>query len=548
MVVEASFNAYRLSVGFGKTVAPTWRYHLLNVVIVHYHLNRGGVTQVITNHLQSLHERADGLMPTRLVLLHGGSRRGFPDDPASRWPRFEVMEKVVPELEYDEGVTSEPQPHRLTCKIADSLRGAGCRPNDTVLHIHNHSLGKNLSVPSVLPELAALGYGLLLQIHDFVEDFRPINYRRLQHALSPDAPEQLATMLYPQAPRIHYAVLNGRDQRLLRDAGIESSRLHLLPNPVQSFQSLDDRPAARDRLKEKLHISFDSRYVLSPVRGIRRKNLGESLLWAAAAPPDTAFGFTLPPTNPLELPSYEHWRKVARELDLPCFFEVGADDALRLDENFAACDRVLTTSLAEGFGFVFLEPCLAGRAVVGRDLPEITDDFKHEGMTFAGLQARVSIPVEWIDRNRLIDGYERSFNSTLQAFGQPLRSRLELATGIDHGVHDGCIDFGVLTSELQEGVLRKVCRSPQALDVLRSTNPWLCESIQSRDDAFRSEAECNAGIVNRRFSISVFGDRLVSIYRSILESPSEPTAGHLMHGDRILNTFLRLDRFYPVRI
>ena len=243
---------------------------------------------------------------------------------------------------------------------------------------------------------------MLLQLHDFAEDFRSANYGRLRAVLTPGGTERLPHLLYPQGRHIHYAVLNRRDETMLRTAGVAATQLHLLPNPVQPPERLTDRATGRARLAERFGIRGESRYVLYPVRGIRRKNLGETLLWAALTRDVAVFGVTLAPLNPLERHRYARWCTVASELHLPCIFEVGGEDGLTLAENFAACDRVLTTSLAEGFGLVFLEACLSQRPLIGRDLPEVTSDFVQRGVTFTGLHSRVDVPVAWLGRQEAI--------------------------------------------------------------------------------------------------------------------------------------------------
>ena len=106
-------------------------------------------------------------------------------------------------------------------QLADDLQAAarnalGSLPD--LWHVHNHSLGKNLALPGALQALGDAGQRLLLQLHDFAEDGRPLNYR-------------------------HYAVLNGRDLKLLGAAGIPPARLHALANPV-SLQA--DTTASED--------------------------------------------------------------------------------------------------------------------------------------------------------------------------------------------------------------------------------------------------------------------------------------------------------------
>ena len=115
------------------------------------------------------------------------------------------------------------------------------RPSETIVHVHNHSLGKNLAVPAALRHLADKGFALLLQIHDFAEDFRPPNYGRLRASSSSDNAQAIAAWLYPQAPHVHYAVLNDRDLSILQEAGVSGDRVHLLPNAVAPFDHLPDK-------------------------------------------------------------------------------------------------------------------------------------------------------------------------------------------------------------------------------------------------------------------------------------------------------------------
>ena len=143
----------------------------------------------------------------------------------------------------------------------------------------------------------------------------------------------------------------------------------------RKIESLIPEPERR-RLSDEFAVSADDRFVLYPVRCIRRKNVGEALLYGKLAPPGTVVGVTLPPLNPVAIPVYARWQQLAAEWELPCRFDVGVAGKLTFAESLAASDLILTTSVAEGFGMVFLESWLASRALVGRDLPEITADFK----------------------------------------------------------------------------------------------------------------------------------------------------------------------------
>ena len=150
----------------------------MKLAILHYHLNRGGVTQVIANHLRSL-----ATLPERerdaykVAVVFGGRCEDWPQNLLAELPLRQAISCVVPELDYDDHHPVEPE--RLAQRLEETLRGNGFSSDETVIHAHNHSLGKNSALPEALAGLAVKGYGLLLHIHDFAEDFRPENYRRL---------------------------------------------------------------------------------------------------------------------------------------------------------------------------------------------------------------------------------------------------------------------------------------------------------------------------------------------------------------------------------
>jgi hypothetical protein len=220
---------------------------------------------------------------------------------------------------------------------------------------------------------------------------------------------------------------------------------------------------------------------------------------------------------------------------------------LSLADNLAACDRVLTTSLAEGFGLIFLESCLSRRPLIGRDLPEITNDFVERGVTFAGLQPRVDVPVEWIGREELLDMAVRTYNATLESYGHAPLSRLAMDEGLECKLRNGCIDFGDLNAELQEWVIRKVCGDTDAMETLVTINPFLRDAIASHDAEYTAEAERNAAVVTSQYSSDASASQLTGIYQRVMASPRGPQSA-LKAGERILDAFLCLPRFRPVRL
>ena len=518
----------------------------MNVAIVHYHLNRGGVTQVIANHLRSLDAAGDATTPESIAIFYGGRHEGWPDDLLSQLDALDVSLCVVEGLEYDEDRVARP---RL---LAEALHAAfkriGFVPQETVVHVHNHALGKNVSLPGALAELARREYHLLLQIHDFPEDFRPANYRRLSTALASGGAADLPSILYPQAEHIHYSTLNGRDDAILRRAGVAASRRHMLPNPVADLGELPRRSAARDSLAATFGVPQDRRFLLYPVRCIRRKNVGEALLWSALAKRDTTVGLTLPPLNPQEQPSYQAWRRLATELELPCVFELGAPGGLPFHENLAAADRLLTTSVAEGFGMVFLESWLADRPLIGRDLPEITADFVAAGIQFDRLQPQLSVRVDWVGKDRFAEMFQAAYLQARADYGRRPPAADELRRQIEPLVDDDQVDFGMLSSRLQQEVIRSVCEDARRADDLRERNPWIDAALSSDDQDTEAHLKENAQVVRTSYSLEVSGQRLSSLYRTVVASPTDQPVEPPSGGQSILDAFLHPARLHPIRL
>lgn len=515
----------------------------MNLTILHYHLNRGGVTSVIANHLRALKAAEATREGLRAVILHGGRRTGWTESVARELSDVDVSLQEIPGLEYDEGAAA--QPRELAEEIRQVLDGVGFTPETTIIHAHNHALGKNVSIPGALRELAAAGYRLLLQIHDFAEDFRPEVYRRLKQGLAPRGTDKLQSVLYPQANQIHYAVLNRRDYDILRSAGLDSERLHLLPNPVQGFASLPPREAARSKLREKFAVPADARLLVYPVRGIRRKNLGEALAWSLLAGEGTRVGLTLAPLNPVEKPSYERWEMLAAELRLPVAFELGGPGGLDFLEVVAAADIMLTTSVAEGFGLAFLECWLAGRGIVGRDLPEITSDFVASGLRLDGLRPKLRVPVDWFDRQvlgrRIIDAYDR----VADAYERPPLEATQRDGLMNELTAGGNVDFGVLDSALQRETIARINGDSSARVRMLDLNPWIDDALHSAgDDALVQQ---NAAAVRSHYGLEPFGRKLSELYASLIASPSADEMGALPAGERILDEFVKPTRFHPIR-
>jgi glycosyltransferase involved in cell wall biosynthesis len=513
------------------------------IAIVHYHLNPGGVTQVIANQLRALALQPSGGEPVRVVVLHGGRCAGWP----ARLPEASSLDYAVqplPGLDYDDQPRDAGE---LAARLQAVLRAAGGTSDTTVIHVHNHALGKNVTLPAALGELARGGWPLLLQLHDFAEDFRPDNYRQMAAGGGGCAAAETAASVYPSAAHVHYAVLNQRDARILAAADVAPDRLHVLPNAVGDVAALPPRESARQELARRCGIPEHRRLLLYPVRGIRRKNLGEALLWSVLAGDHWQVALTLAPLTAAERPSYERWKGLAASLGLRMAFETGEASGLSYADNLAAADRMLTTSVAEGFGLVFLETWLAGKTLVGRDLPEITADFVAAGLRLEHLRPRLNVPVDWIGVACWRHDFEQAYRETLARFGQPAPAAEDLSRTLEQLIDGGQVDFAALSSQQQQRVVQQAAESERRRQRLRALNEWIEVALASPRASAEAVAQ-NAAAVRAMYSLAACGRRLRDLYRSVAACPRGGEVQPLPRAGQILDEFLRPERFQPIRI
>jgi len=373
-------------------------------IIVHYHLRAGGVTRVIEATSRAL-SRAN--IPH--LILCGSAPNVDPNLPV----------RILPELDY-----SLESRRSIKRDLLDIVHGHFGRQG-FVWHFHNPCLGKNPSLTRTASELATDEAALILQHHDFAEDGRPENYSHIKNL----------PLLYPTAPRVIHACINHRDQSALVSAGLDEAQSHVLPNPI-SVESIHRR---------------SPRWIFQPVRGIRRKNLGETLLLAAHAPDQTRFAISRRPEQEEWLGIHDHWAKIATELGLPVEFAVTdrLAPAKEASSSFASwlehSSHLLTTSVAEGFGLTFLEGAALKIPVIGRRLPELDPDL--QSLPLEQLYSRLLIPSDMIDMDHLHAARSKAMRRLSEAYALPK---------FDHPStdKDSHVDFARLPEEIQETVIR----------------------------------------------------------------------------------------------
>lgn len=510
----------------------------LNLVIIHYHLNRGGVTSVIRNQIKAL-AGCDSV--AGILVLHGEGTEGWPDylkETEAIGPPGWITFETLPGLGYQTSGELDPTLPEL---VKEACHRRGFVPAETLIQIHNHGLGKNNSLLVAIPRLAAADYRVLLQVHDFAEDMRPENFLAIQQFCRQHGFDA-AELGFPNHPAIHFAFLNHRDLKLISGNHAIPSRCHLLPNPVV-VPPLGEPPTPDgiQRVRQTLGCQEAERLVIYPVRAIRRKNVAEAMLFAVANP-DVRLAVTLPAVTEDERRPYERVKLFSQRWGLPVFFEAG-QQGLDFSDLIRSADFILTSSVAEGFGMVFLETWCWGQTLIGRDLPDITRDFVDVGMDLDHLYDAVRIPAEWIDWEEEVRGQQALLDRVLRQFEIESTDLLDF----ERERRAGWIDFAKLRLDTQLELLRKVNSESAAKQQLLEINPRF--QIPPSDSR---RIEHNAAVVRQHFSAEAFRQRFLDIGKQIFDSSRVPATSVSLsnqHSPRdLVRRFLDPDRFIPLRV
>lgn len=478
----------------------------MRLAIVHYHLRKGGVTRVIASAVEALGDTVE-----EIVVLSSTA----PEEPIG------CPCVVVPELAYSGSASLEAVDalHRaMLGAVHESLGGA-----PDLWHVHNHCLGKNVNFPEVLKRILADGARALLQIHDFAEDGRPSNYASQQQPYRNGLFTDPETALYPTGPQVAYAVLNGRDRGILKQAGVPAHQVHWLPNAVTAA------PGA----KGEAAPSSGKPLILYPTRAIRRKNIGELLL-VSLANPEYRFGTTLTPKNPEWVGIHDNWGTLAGQLGLDVQLGMGEVPGNTFEGLVRSATAMISTSVAEGFGLAFLEPWLFGKPLCGRDLPEITADFRANGIALPGLYGTLPVSTALLDLEGLQGRYYTKLEHVFQAYGEAL-SLGEREAAWRAFTHEEQVDFGHLDETAQTEVLLSLAKaSPEHI-------PGACRLSLSGSEPIESNVEH----IERSYGLKHYGKSLSGIYASLLDTTPGPIAG--LPAGSVLSGFLDTNRFNLLR-
>ena len=203
----------------------------------------------------------------------------------------------------------------------------------------------------------------------------------------------------------------------------------------------------------------------------------------------------------------------------------------------AQAEASVTTSIAEGFGLAFLEPWTMNRSVCGRDLPEITDMFRRDGIELPWMYDRLEVPLELLDTEKFKAKTKNAQGNLLDAYAwDESRPFPDLFT---RWTRHGRVDFGKLDEELQAEVIKKLVAEPELFAAITPSalpHPAEGESITRH----------NREAIEQHYSLETYWRRLSAIYSGIGEC-KEVEPGSL-DAQIILENFLSPSRLSLLRM
>ena len=451
----------------------------MRVAIVHYHLEPGGVTSVIAAASQALD------IPHIILTGEHISRLSYRQRPLSQSSGGGGQLALLADLR------------------AKAFSALGTPPD--VWHFHNPTLGKNDFFPTLIAAMAEAGEKLVLHIHDLAEDGRPENY-------------QTIPPLYPIGPRIHYAFINERDRQHFIQAGLPEASATLIHNPVplRSGMAVPFRQAGAPPL------------LFAPIRGIRRKNLGEMVLLSSLLPRDARIAISRAPQNPEWLGIHDAWKNFAARHQFPISFDVVSEDQ-PFEQWMDRATHLVTTSIAEGCGLPFLESLTWRRPLIGRELsPE----------NVGHLYQKILVPREWLDQDSLLTHLTRSLSHTWKSYGRKL-STDTIQRACQQLIHGAFLDFGNLPESFQKTIILHPDRDQLQVQHGTTTRPlkqWLAESLH--------ETSPLPGLPEQ-FTPRAHAAQLRQIYQQIHAADFQPIT--YLDRKKILTAYLTPENFHFLR-
>ncbi len=510
-----------------------------DLLIIHYHFKKGGVTDVITAAIKAfdIHKAVE-----RITLACGNAPEKTDEIMASvgALQNISIKSKHTAALGYCD-VKNKPDAHAsMNARDYEALRHFfnAYTSEDTLWWVHNHHLGKNPFFTKMLMEhLRVSGQRCILHMHDFPEEARFANLAALKQVMP-------CAHCYTAMAGTQYAVINSVDARILQTSGLEA---HYIPNivrqnkPAHQPEKLTKKQALSAHAflyaiaPEAAHKTEDTLLFTYPVRCIRRKNALEGALitklYQAYAQTSCNYNITLRGESEQEKRYSERVHSLFEEGAVHGFFGLGKDprNTLSLAEVCGASDVIISSSVQEGFGFSYLgaatwgSPLLARRIAVAEDSAKILTDWD------AHWYSELAIPVTLLSAMQL-SRLQRAYQEKIQAVRSMGLYTQQLVQALEKELHEmttaTAIDFSFLDLETQVHLIQNFAHH---CETLLKANAKLMQAtkalVQSKKTINTQKMQRVAAAIETQFGTRAF----IQAFTNVAEATKQTEAKHDAH-------------------
>lgn len=551
--------------------------------MLHYHCRPGGVRTVMENAATSLYGHGKYKKIHMFFIGDILSHKKYVG--TFEIPKHSVVNIDIDELNYSSKKYKTKKSflkdaEKIRDRVISALALEECSDeNPYFLHVHNMNLGKSPLVSCAINLLAewALKKPLLMiyQIHDLAENGRYGLLSGLQNCTGKFDNEFAASIMYPNFRSVVYATINPEDRKNMIEIGIEDKRVCLLPNAIDVSEfkqkSLDkmskkelaslglDKNNFGDELKKRIAdfakkngFKFDKKkeIILAPLKCMRRKNIMESILITQLLGKNYQLLISLDAASGDDKKYSSKVKKFVKKNKLPVVIGMGheiispvpdrvIEDGkivyFNMDDMFEISHAVLTTSLVEGFGFVFHEGWLTDKYVFGRKIPFVTDAYEKNKMDFSHMYIKLNIDPSWINLERIKKKYFDKVNSLRKKAKRKPMSKKEFEIEFrEKKLKGGFIDFGDLDIVAQEIFMQEL---PKYKKKLLEINPQLNPVLRVKKNMINKNKEMS----EKNYSLKANAKRLKKLFEKGKELKKEKIINPKVDNEKIIEKYLDLE-------
>ncbi len=485
---------------------------MIKIIIFHYHLLPGGVTDVVTASAISFLNYSDEISSIKIVSGRDDNLKNIYEKikksiPSNR--KEDISYEVMPEIDYYENINKKDTSETIKDALYNKFTSKNC-----IWWIHNYHLGKNpLFTKAVLKIAENEKQKMIFHIHDFPECSRYGMLKLLKEHIHSD--------LYIEKENIRYVLINKRDFEYMNRGGIDKKLLYLLENPIKTIShNSKNNKKAISILTKNLGPHFKGwitgkPYILYPVRAIRRKNIAEAGFLSLIT--DNNLIVTLPGVSAREKNYSKECEKLFKTGTIPGMFGIGFDiDKYDISFNdlISASSLIISSSIQEGFGYLYLNSMNWGKPLIARDL-DILKSFKSSFNNYPShfydtivvnlsQETRKALYKNYRDKIKLLDEHITKKDSNV------------LLDEFDRLLSDNPIDFSYLSFDVQKSVLEQVKMDTQYKNECIKLNEPTIEKI---DSFMNLNIKPNHSILKENWSYESYGkksDFLINSFKDIL--------------------------------